>query len=113
VNLSVGQWVLPLPFKYSFKFNTGLEFTFGNKKAEWFTLGVSYISNLSKSNYYSFTSAEITVTDKLNNVTYFNYHVKARGNGLYYHISRKFYPFKWKVDRQKKKFEEFKKQHPD
>lgn len=111
VTLETRTWVFPLPFKYSFKCNAGIEFTFGNKKSEWFTLGVSYITNISRSNFYSFTSSVITVTDKSNNTSTYTYYIKARGNGIYYQISRRFFPFKWKYERQQRKILEYKKNH--
>lgn len=106
VTLQEGQWVFPLPFKYSFKFNTGLEFTFGNKKSEWFTIGISYISNLSKSNYYNFSSSSIVVKSNSDTFTY-NYYVVSRGNGIYYQISKRIYPFKWGYSRQQRKLQEY------
>lgn len=109
VKIETTTWNLPQSFKYSFKFNSGFDFTFENNKHEFFTLGISYISNLSKSNYFSFTTSIITITDKYNKISTYAYHVKARGNGIYYQISRRFYPFKWYNLRQQKKLEEYKK----
>lgn len=103
VQFTNGIWVFPLPFKYSFKYNLGFEFVFGNAKSELFSLSLSYISNFSKTSFYSFTSGEVRVTDKYNKTTMYPYHVIGRGNGIYYQISKRFYPFKLIENRALKK----------
>lgn len=108
VQFTEGVWVFPRPPLYSFKINFGIEITFGTKKNELFNLGVSYITNFSE-NDFSFSSAEVRVTDKNNKTISYPFYVKARGNGIYYQISRRFYPFKWYNLRQQKKLEEYKK----
>lgn len=108
VQYTKGIWVLPQRPINSFKINLGLEITFGKKNRELFNLGIYYISNLQKSSYFSFSSSDVKVTDKHGNISVYTYYVKARGNGLYYQISKRFYPFKWYNNRQNKKLEEYK-----
>jgi len=108
VQYTEGIWVFPQRPINSFKINLGLEVTFGKKNKELFNLGVYYITNLQKSSDFSFSSSDVKLTDKNGNISAYRYYVTARGNGLYYQISKRFYPFKWYNTRQNKKLEEYK-----
>jgi hypothetical protein len=108
VKYSESVWVVPQRPINSFKLNTGIEVTFGNKKHELFNISLSYITNIQKTSYFSFTSAGVRLIDKFGKETSYTYYVKARGNGMYYQISKRFYPFKWYNTRQQRKIEEFK-----
>lgn len=107
IEIAVTDYVLPVPFRYSFKFNMGLDFSFGKKDKEQFALNVSFISNRSQYSFFSFDLVEATVT-KNNQTTHYAYNVKGTGNGLYFTLSKRLYPIKKYNDWQKKKLEKFK-----
>lgn len=108
VKYTEAVWVFPQRPINSFKLNTGIEVTFGNKKHELFSIGVSYITNIRSDVLYSFSSAEVRLKDKLGKESSYTYFVSARGNGVYYQISKRFYPFKWYNTRQERKIEKYK-----
>ncbi|MFN7910746.1 MAG: hypothetical protein ACK5QC_02910 [Bacteroidota bacterium] len=108
ITLSESVKVFPLPHKRSFKTNTGIELTIGKNNKELFNIGVYYGANFNSLNFFSFNVVNVTVTDKNQNNTYYNLQVQSRANGLYYQVSKRFYPFKWYLDRQKKKLTELK-----
>lgn len=77
--------------KVAFKTYVGFELTFGKKKADWFNLSFGY----SFSGKYAYTgnSVNISVINKTSTQNYL-YLVSGSGNGFYFTISRRIFPFK-------------------
>lgn len=108
VEFEITPYNLPINFKDSFKFNLGLDFTIGKKDKELFGLNISFITNRSQGTYFGFTSVQAKVTDKNNNKTQYSYYVKGPGNGIYFTLTKRIYPFKIFTDRRNKKIERHK-----
>lgn len=112
VSVIFTEYVLPVQFKNSFKLNSGLTFLFGKKNKETFAFTVSYVTSRlgsSGSNFF-FTRVETVVTDNNNTKDIYKstYYFRGRGNGLYFTLSKKIFPFKIIHDRQQKKIDKYK-----
>lgn len=106
VSIAIAEYNVPMPFKRSFKFNLGIDFTFCKKDKEMFNLNVSFISNRVKKAYFSYTTILSEVENK-NGIERYAYYIQGTGNGIYFTLSKRIYPFKWHYDRQQKKIEEY------
>ncbi len=93
VEVAVRPYNYPVDFKYSFKYNLGLDFTFGKKDREWFSLNVSFITNRSNGAVYAVTNIDISVSNKTDKKIYY-YNLKGTGNGFYFTLSKRIYPIK-------------------
>ena len=105
-------YVLPVEFKRSFKINTGLTFVFGKKDRETFAFTISYVSgrlDSFSSNYY-FVQSETRITNNNGTKELFKSlaSFQGKGNGIYFTLSKRLYPFKWRNDRIAKKMEKLK-----
>lgn len=109
IDIKVTNWVFPLPLKYSFKLNVGTDFTFGKKDKEWFNLNISFITNNSHGNIFGFSSTQAKVTDKYGKQTQYSYYINGTGNGVYFTLSKRIYPFKIYHDRINRRLEKLKK----
>ena len=108
VTIAATTYVLPQPFKRSFKINLGIDFTFGKKDKEWFNLNISFISNRSQQAYFGFTKVESTIIKSNGIKEQYVYYIKGTGNGIYFTLSKRLYPIKWHRDRLTRKAERFK-----
>ncbi len=106
VDVAVHPYIYPVDFKYSFKYNLGLDLTFGKTDREWFSLNLSFISNRSNGAVYMYTSVQIDVTNKTDKKIYY-YNLKGTGNGFYFTLSKRIYPLKLYKRRQDKKLEKY------
>lgn len=112
VSVIFTNYNLPVQVKNSFKLNTGFTFSFNKNNKETFALTISYITNRMTASHanFLFTKVETTVTDNSggktisNSIAYF----KSAGNGIYFTLSKKIFPFKIIHDRQQKKLDKFK-----
>ncbi len=112
VSVIFTNYVLPAQFKNSFKLNTGFTFSFNRNNKETFALTISYITNRMNASHtnFLFTKVETIVTDNSggktisNSIAYF----KTAGNGLYFTLSKKIFPFKLISDHQQKKLDKYK-----
>ncbi|MFN7910748.1 MAG: hypothetical protein ACK5QC_02920 [Bacteroidota bacterium] len=103
---------IPVEFKRSFKLNTGLTFLFGKSEKESFTFTISYITGRpdSFSSNYTVTNVETIVTNNNGTKELFKSGTtfRGRGNGLYFTLSKKIFPFKLINDKRLKKLNKLK-----
>jgi len=93
VEVEARTYNYPVDFKYSFKYNLGLDFTFGKRDREWFCLNFSFISNRSNGAVYSLTNIVINTTNSTGKTIYY-FDMKGTGNGYYFTLSKRIYPVK-------------------
>jgi hypothetical protein len=107
VTIEVNQYNVPILFKRSFKFNLGVDFTFGKKDREWFNVNISFISNRSGHSFFSYTKMNITVDNKKGTTYYGYFNYNGTGNGLYFTLSKRIYPIKMYQRRLDKRIEKY------
>jgi len=108
VTIEVNQYNVPISFKRSFKFNLGIDFTFGKKDREWFNFNISFITNRSFHSFFSYTKMNITVENTKGITTNYGYSINnGTGNGLYFTLSRRIYPVKMYQRRVAKRMEKY------
>ena len=108
VIIEANQYNVPIQFKRSFKFNFGLDFTFGKKEREWFNLNFSFITNRSGHSFFSYTNIQASVENTKGHITYYGYSINnGTGNGLYFTLSRRIYPVKMYQRRVAKRIEKY------
>lgn len=112
VKFEVNYYNYPMPFKNSFKFNVGFDFSFGKKDKELFDFTVSFISNRGANhNYFGETDIQVEVS-KNNTIKQYSYYIGGRGNGIYFTLSKRIYPFKMYHNRVLRKLEKYKALNP-
>ncbi len=108
INIAATTYVLPVPAKNSMKLNLGIDFTFGKKDKEFFNLNISFITNKSEGSYFGYTKVESTVTKKSGVPEKYVYYIKGTGNGIYFTLSKRLYPIRWRNERVAKKMAKLK-----
>lgn len=115
VSVIFTDYAWPQRPEYSFKLNAGLTFSFGKNEREAFCLSITYITNRLAPDHteFMFTRVETEVTNynstvvKSRSVAYF----KAAGNGIYFSLSKRVFPFKLINNRRAKKIQEYKREN--
>lgn len=108
VSVEATTYNLPVSPKNSFKFNVGVDLTFGKKDKEKFSFNVSFITNKSNGSEFGFTSVQTFVTDKTGITKQYSYYIKGTGNGIYFTLSKRIYPVKIYHNRMIKRLEKLK-----
>jgi len=106
VSIAATVYVVPMSFKRSFKFNFGMDFTFGKNDREWCNFNISFISNRSQHAFFSYTHIQASVENK-NGITNYGTSIYGTGNGLYFTLSKRIYPVKIYRRRMDKKIEKY------
>ncbi len=90
-------------FWHSLKFNVGMDFTFGRKNKEFFVLnlGLNYFNQP----LLSYTDLTFDVVNKWGITTQtYQYRSRSTGNGIYFVLSKRIYPYAvWEKRKQRKK----------
>jgi hypothetical protein len=106
---------ISLSFKKLFKYNLGLNFTFGKKEEEKFNLNIAFITNRANGVYYTYQSSVVKII-KANETKQYFYELKGKGNGIYITLSKRIYPFLIKKrmhERKMARYNDFKNKSPN
>lgn len=91
--VTISEYVIPQNFFNSLKINFGVDFTFGNKKQEWFSLNVNCVYSGGKQ-YFSNSNIKIQKSQSGKPDLFYSYHINGTGNGIYFTLSRRIFPWK-------------------
>ncbi len=109
ISITSEQWNFPQSFKRSFKGILGLDFTFGKNDRERFSLNVSFITNKGGDlgAKFGYTDIEVEVT-KNNKTQKYGQFIYGSGNGIYFTLSKRLYPIRWRNERIARRMEKLK-----